>query len=106
MTATAVNCNQLVDPVPEARAIAARALGSLFAKLGENNFPSLVTDLLQTLKSETSAVDRSGAAQGLSEILAGSGIERLEGLLPEIINNALSVRTYVREGIIITIIII
>ncbi|KAJ3329947.1 translational activator of GCN4 [Blyttiomyces sp. JEL0837] len=90
----------LVDQNPEARAIAARALGSMFEKLGEENFPGLVTELFQTLKSETSAVDRSGAAQGLSEVLAGSAVERMEGLLPEIVNNAMSPRTYVREGFI------
>ncbi|KAJ3197163.1 translational activator of GCN4 [Irineochytrium annulatum] len=88
----------LVDPVPEARAIAARALGSMVEKLGEDNFPGLVSELLLTLKSETSAVDRFGAAQGLSDVLAGIGISRMEGLLPEIINNAMSVRPYVREG--------
>ncbi|KAJ3234763.1 translational activator of GCN4 [Chytriomyces hyalinus] len=90
----------LVDPVPEARAIASHALGSMFAKLGEGNFPGLVGELFVTLKSETSAVDRSGAAQGLSEVLAGAGIPRLESLLPDILNNAMSPRTYVREGFI------
>ncbi|KAI8822724.1 armadillo-type protein [Chytriomyces cf. hyalinus JEL632] len=90
----------LVDPVPEARAIASHALGSMFAKLGEGNFPGLVGELFVTLKSETSAVDRSGAAQGLSEVLAGAGIPRLESLLPDILNNAMSPRAYVREGFI------
>ncbi|KAJ3405592.1 translational activator of GCN4, partial [Chytridiales sp. JEL 0842] len=88
----------LVDPVPETRGIAAKALGSMFAKLGESNFPGLVSELLQTVKSEVSAVDRSGAAQGLSEILAGTNIEKMEGLLPEVIHNAMSVRPFVREG--------
>ncbi|KAI8927350.1 armadillo-type protein [Entophlyctis helioformis] len=76
----------LMDPVPE--------------KLGEDRFPGLVTELLETLKSDTSAVDRSGAAQGLSEVLSGLGISRLEGLLPEIIANTGSVKSYVREGFI------
>ncbi|KAJ3118798.1 translational activator of GCN4 [Phlyctochytrium bullatum] len=88
----------LVDPVPEARGVAARALGSMVEKLGETNFPGLVTELLMTLKSENSAVDRFGAAQGLSEVLAGIGIARMEGLLPDIINNAMSIRPFVREG--------
>ncbi|KAI9344272.1 armadillo-type protein [Obelidium mucronatum] len=90
----------LVDPVPDARAIAARGLGSMFSKLGESNFPDLIAELLVTLKSETSAVDRAGAAQGLSEVLAGAGIQRLESLLPEILNCSMSPRTYVREGFI------
>jgi HEAT repeat protein len=88
----------LVDPVPEARATAAKALGTLVERLGEINFPELVPSLLQTLKSDTSAVDRQGAAQGLSEVLSGLGMERLEGLLPDIISNSTSSRYYVREG--------
>ncbi|KAJ3090385.1 translational activator of GCN4 [Quaeritorhiza haematococci] len=88
----------LIDPVPEARAVAAHALGSMVEKLGEDNFPGLIQELVQTLKSDTSAVDRSGAAQGLSEVLAGLGMERLEGLLPEIISNTVSPKPYIREG--------
>ncbi|KAF9438265.1 translational activator of GCN4 [Entomortierella beljakovae] len=90
----------LIDPVPEARATAAKALGTLIEKLGEPNFPDLVHELLETLKSDTSGVDRQGAAQGLSEVLAGLGLERLEGLLPEIILNTDSPRSYIREGFI------
>ncbi|KAG1308067.1 hypothetical protein G6F64_006326 [Rhizopus arrhizus] len=90
----------LIDPVPAARATAAKALGALVEKLGEENFPGLILDLLDTLKSETGGVDRQGAAQGLSEVLAGLGLERMDGLLPEIIANAESPRSYVREGFI------
>ncbi|KAJ3552008.1 hypothetical protein NM688_g4384 [Phlebia brevispora] len=88
----------LVDPVPEARATAAKALGTLVERLGEGHFPDLVPDLLRTLKTDTSGVDRQGAAQGLSEVLAGLGMERMEGLLPDIIANAQSPRSTVREG--------
>ncbi|KAG8806225.1 translational activator of GCN4, partial [Serendipita sp. 401] len=88
----------LVDPVPEARATAAKALGTLVERLGEGQFPDLVQDLLRTLRSDTSGVDRQGAAQGLSEVLSGLGMERLEGLLPDIISSASSPRAYVREG--------
>lgn len=88
----------LVDPVPEARATAAKALGTLVERLGEIHFPDLVPGLLRTLKTDTSGVDRQGAAQGLSEVLSGLGMERLEGLLPDIITNAQSPRATVREG--------
>ncbi|KAF5374683.1 hypothetical protein D9615_008940 [Tricholomella constricta] len=88
----------LVDPVPEARATAAKALGTLVERLGEVHFPDLVPGLLRTLKTDTSGVDRQGAAQGLSEVLSGLGMERLEGLLPDIITNAQSPRPTVREG--------
>jgi hypothetical protein len=90
----------LVDPVPEARATAAKSLGTLVERLGENNFPDLVDQLLQTLRSDTSGVDRQGAAQGLSEVLSGLGMERLEGLMPDILKNTSSPRPYVREGFI------
>ncbi|KAH9485783.1 eIF-2-alpha kinase activator gcn1 [Psilocybe cubensis] len=88
----------LVDPVPEARATAAKALGTLVERLGEIHFPDLVPGLLRTLKTDTSGVDRQGAAQGLSEVLSGLGMERLEGLLPDIIANSRSPRPTVREG--------
>ncbi|KAG0169361.1 translational activator of GCN4 [Apophysomyces sp. BC1015] len=90
----------LIDPVPEARGTAAKALGGLVEKLGEENFPGLVIELLDRLKTDSGGVDRQGAAQGLSEVLAGLGLERLDGLLPEIISNADSPRAYVREGFI------
>ncbi|KAJ3745026.1 armadillo-type protein [Lentinula detonsa] len=88
----------LVDPVPEARATAAKALGTLVERMGEAYFPDLVPGLLRTLKTDTSGVDRQGAAQGLSEVLSGLGMERLEGLLPDILANAQSPRATVREG--------
>lgn len=90
----------LIDPVPEARATAAKSLGTLVERLGETNFPNLVNELLQTLRSDTSGVDRQGAAQGLSEVLSGLGMERLEGLMPDIITSTASPRPYVREGFI------
>lgn len=58
----------LVDPIPEVRSVAARALGSLIRGMGEENFPDLVPWLLDTLKADNSNVERSGAAQGLSEV--------------------------------------
>ncbi|KAG7439404.1 uncharacterized protein BT62DRAFT_737843 [Guyanagaster necrorhizus] len=54
--------------------------------------------LLRTLKTDTSGVDRQGAGQGLSEVLSGLGMEHLEGLLPDIIANAQSPTATVREG--------
>lgn len=57
-----------MDPIPEVRGVAARALGSLIRGMGEENFPDLVPWLLDTLKSDSGNVERSGAAQGLSEV--------------------------------------
>lgn len=88
----------LVDPVPEARATAAKSLGALVERLGETNFPDLIDSLLAVLKSQSSGVDQQGAAQGLAEVLQACGIERLESVLPTILANTSNPRTYVREG--------
>jgi len=88
----------LVSPVPEARAVSAKALGTLVERLGEGHFIDLIPSLLQVLRSDATSVDRQGSAQGLAEVLAGLGIERMEALLPDIINGASSNRSFVREG--------
>ncbi|KAI0233665.1 translational activator of GCN4 [Massospora cicadina] len=88
----------LVDPVPEARSTSARSLGVMVAKLGEIHFPDLIQSLVGMLRDNPSSVDRSGAAQGLSEILAGLDLSRLEGLLPEILANTKSPKAITREG--------
>ncbi|RWS09505.1 Translational activator GCN1-like protein [Dinothrombium tinctorium] len=78
----------LLDPVPEVRAVTARALGAMVKGMGEDVFEDLMPWLMDTLTSETSSVDRSGAAQGLSEVMGGLGLERLDKLMPEIIMTA------------------
>ena len=70
----------------------------MVSKLGEENFPGLITELVETLKSDTDGVDRAGAAQGFSEVLAGLGVDRLEGVLTEIVANTSSSKPFVREG--------
>ncbi|KAJ9546026.1 hypothetical protein OSB04_025733 [Centaurea solstitialis] len=88
----------LVDPIPEVRSVAARAVGSLIRGMGEENFPDLVPWLLETLKSDGSNVERSGAAQGLSEVVAALGTEYFEHLLPDIIRNCSHQKASVRDG--------
>jgi hypothetical protein len=88
----------LVDPIPEVRAIAARALGSLLQGMGETHFTDLVPWLQQTLQSDASGVERSGAAQGLAEVLAVLGTAHLDTLLPDITDGCSSARPSVREG--------
>jgi hypothetical protein len=53
----------LLDPLPEVRATAARAMGSLLKGMGAAALGDLLPWLLATLRSEGSSVERSGAAQ-------------------------------------------
>jgi len=76
----------LADPVPEARATAAKALGILVERLGEIHFPDLVPGLLRTLKTDPSGIDRQGAAQGLSEVLSGFGMKDCYRMLLPMLN--------------------
>eukprot|EP00899_Mesostigma_viride_P018162 jgi/Mesvir1/26347/Mv22521-RA.1 len=88
----------LLDPIPEARAVAAKSLGALIQGMGEDSFRDLVPWLLETLKSDASSVERSGAAQGLSEVFAALGNAHFEALLPDILDNCRSAKPHVREG--------
>ena len=88
----------VVDPVPATRSTSSKALGSLVEKLGEDALPDLVPNLMTTLQSDVGAGDRLGAAQALSEVLAGLGTTRLEEALPAILQNASSNRANIREA--------
>ncbi|KAI5952229.1 GCN1 [Candida jiufengensis] len=88
----------MVDPVPATRSTAARALGSLVEKLGEDQFPDLIPKLIATLQDETKAGDRLGSAQALSEVICGLGVNKLEELLPSIISSSTSPKAAIRAG--------
>lgn len=88
----------MVDPVPSTRATAARALGAMVEKLGEEQFPDLIDRLLATLSDDTKSGDRLGSAQALAEVVSGLGLSKLEELLPSILSGVSNYRTYVREG--------
>ena len=86
------------DAVPETRAISAQTIGRLVEQLGESTFPTLVSDLCLVLATYDNRVDRQGAAQTLSEIIHGLGEEKLDSMLPEILENTHNERPHAREG--------
>ncbi|XP_042907743.1 stalled ribosome sensor GCN1 [Parasteatoda tepidariorum] len=90
----------LLDPVPEVRSVSARALGAMVKGMGESSFDDLLPWLMLTLTSESSSVDRSGAAQGLSEVIGGLGVEKLKSFMPEIIATAerMDIAPHVKDG--------
>lgn len=88
----------MVDPVPNTRATAARALGALVERLGEEQFPDLIPRLLSTLSDDSKSGDRLGSAQALSEVISGLGLSKLDEMLPTILAGVTNYRTYVREG--------
>lgn len=90
----------LLDPVPKVRSVSSRALGAMVKGMGESSFDNLLPWLMQTLTSESSSVDRSGAAQGLAEVVGGLGPEKLHRLMPDIIATAerSDIAPHVKDG--------
>lgn len=92
--------NSLLDPVPEVRSVTSRALGAMVKGLGNELLADLMPWLKAMLISEVSSVDRSGAAQGLAEVIGGLGIETLVAHMPEIIaiTERTDVPSHVKDG--------
>lgn len=90
----------LVDPVPEVRTVCAKALGAIAGGMGSEGLTELLPWLQSALKSDGTSVDRSGAAQGISEVLYSQGVESLEKLLPQFIAAAQDVTSpsHIRDG--------
>ncbi|GBG27991.1 eIF-2-alpha kinase activator GCN1 [Hondaea fermentalgiana] len=93
----------LVDPIPGVRSTAAKALGTLTSGLGEGlpDFANLLQWLLETSRSDTSPVERSGGAQGLVEVIVALGDEFMLRVLNEnVFPMAYANAPPVREGVV------
>lgn len=88
----------LVDPIPEVRGVAAQALSGLMKGLGEEYFEDLLPWMMRTMQSDGPSVERSGAAQGLSECLAVLSMDHFDALFPEIVTGCSNASAAVREG--------
>merc|ERR1719402_2064540 len=70
--------------------------------MGEScsSFEDLLPWLMTTLTSEASSVDRSGAAQGLAEVVGGLGVDKMHKLMPEIVSTAerMDIAPHVKDG--------
>lgn len=89
----------LLDPIPSTRATAAKAVGALVKGMGEEEFSGLVSWLLDTIQTAPGFIERSGAAQGLSEVIASLPEHRFKlDLFPYIIQQTESERPTTREG--------
>ena len=66
--------------------------------MGEANFPTLLGWMLDELKGSAGSVERSGAAQGLAEVLVVLGQERRDAILGEILPLTTHPDPNVREG--------
>ncbi|EKX53505.1 hypothetical protein GUITHDRAFT_57715, partial [Guillardia theta CCMP2712] len=90
--------NSILDPSPDMRSTASKALGSLVKSMDDKDYEELERYLLATMKSDQSVVERGGAALGLSEVLGSCPTDRLEGILEEVLVQCKAKAAHVREG--------
>lgn len=75
----------ILDPVPEVRAVTATALGAMVRGSGEDVIVELMPWLLEKLTCDYSQVDRSGAAQAITEVVGALGMAKLDSFMEQII---------------------
>lgn len=96
----------LIDPIPDVRASSAKAIGSIIGEFRDeldNSEYQVVKDLqtwlLQTLGNETSSVERSGAAQGLSEVCYCIHDNQMKDLIQQVLVLGNNEKYTQREGV-------
>jgi hypothetical protein len=91
--------NSLFDSIPEIRAAAAKALGSLCAGLGAKDSMELHAWLTDYLHSEElTGAERSGASQGFAELISVHGIPFFEENIKVVVEKANDKLIYIREA--------
>ena len=88
----------LLDPIPDVRTVAAKALASLVGGVGEAHLPELTAWLMTTMATEASSVERSGAAQGLAEVCHALGETKLLAVLEKVLTWKTKKAAAPREG--------
>ena len=74
----------MLDPIPDVRSTSAKAVGSLTRGLGEDSLPDLRAWLIEKLRDQgVTSAERSGAAQGLTELLVAGGAEVVEEVMKD-----------------------
>lgn len=97
----------MIDPSPEVRSVASKALGSIIRYSSPQTSEKLQTEIMPWLKenliSKSSIADRSGAAQSLSEVIAALGEDFLKNNMPGVIRITENVQTepHIRDGYIL-----
>ena len=89
----------LLDPAPDVRMVASKALGAL-ASCSDNSQNEMLPWLLEMLVSDVSSANRSGAAQGLCEVVKVMGTTKLEQLVKEAvgISGRIDIPSATRDG--------
>lgn len=97
----------MVDPSPEVRSVASKALGSIIryssALTSEKLQATIMPWLKENLISKASIADRSGAAQSLAEVISALGEEFLVNNMPGVIRitECAVTEPHIRDGYIL-----
>ncbi len=91
--------NSLFDSIPEIRASASKALGSLSKGLGLENSDETMSWLHSVLHQKTlHSSERTGAAQGFAEVISVHGIKFFEDTIKIVVNKSQDPIPYIRES--------
>ena len=91
----------LCDNLSEVRTIAAKAVGQLTRKLHFEQSDRFLKILMVILeREEATTVERAGAAQGVSEIIAALGGKYLDQMIPKFLALTKDTRPWIKEGFI------